>query len=314
MKAGTAARLVNLAVALVVLIVTVVPICQSIVEKDLRMPEIGTQACYDLEYMDEDTLGNNIVNAIGDLSGCSVSFGDSTLAVDRDNVREVASAIYSSGTKTATVIGPDGGTLVQQSIDYRTMLLIGTKTGVQISGMAETVSKMETRMHILSNDGRIDIISGIHKTTDGDGEVGAACIIPLAVYNVAGAYGCHMGVKISVEYERLAEVTVDSGSYDNFLPDSSYTIDSIDGMTVMTVSQCDVTGPGIGKIGDVDMKFEVIGGNTMTLSCTGKLSDALRNSAEDGCLLITMGDESYLMDSTLTSSFISAIKTMEAAA
>ena len=108
-------------------------------------------------------LGNNIVNAIGDLSGCSVSFGDSTLAVDRDNVRKVASAICASGAKTATVIGPDGGTLVQQSIDYRTMLLIGTKTGVQLSGMAETVSKMEVRMHILSDDGRIDIISGIHK-------------------------------------------------------------------------------------------------------------------------------------------------------
>ena len=44
MKAGTAARLLNLAVAIAIALIVLVPAAQSLLENDMELPEMGTQA------------------------------------------------------------------------------------------------------------------------------------------------------------------------------------------------------------------------------------------------------------------------------
>ncbi|MGN0098348.1 MAG: hypothetical protein ACI38Y_03360, partial [Candidatus Methanomethylophilaceae archaeon] len=69
MKAGTAARLLNLAVAVVIALIILLPAAQSLLENDLQLPEMGTQAIYDLELMDRETLEDNLERAVSGRTG-----------------------------------------------------------------------------------------------------------------------------------------------------------------------------------------------------------------------------------------------------
>ncbi len=310
MKAGTAARLVNLAVAVAIALVLLVPAAQSLLENDMQLPEMGTQAIYDLDLMDGDTLERNLDTAISGRTGCTVEYGDVKETIAEDGTKALAERIVASGADTATVRDSEGNIVVQQTIQYRNDLVVGVGTGVQFPGLASTVTQMDMRAHFVSADGKVDMVTNGYGNPN-PGEISVICVIPLIVYNVAAGYGCSMGEVISIGYEGMATIDIDMGQKNVLSEGSSYSVSVVDGRTILSVTECPTIWSGTATIGDVEASCQ---SKTMTMSCEGKLSDKLTAGTEDGCLTISLNGDGYTMDERMTSSFISAIAAMEATA
>ena len=311
MKAGTAARLLNLAVAIAIALIVLVPAAQSILENDMQLPEMGTQAVYDLGLMDEDSLENNLERAVSGRTGCTVEYGSEKADITGSDLTTLSKTIIDSGAESAVVRGPDGKILVQDRIDYRNDLIVGLATGVQMPGMAGSVTRMDLSTRLISEDGKVDMFVRGYGNGNPD-EIGAVCVIPLIVYNIAAGYGCNMGQVVSLDYEGMATIDIDIGIKNSLKDGCTYSVSKVDGIDIITVSDCPYYWSGTARIGDVEITCLYTDMCAMTMSCTGSIADTLERALVDGCLTITLGDGEYRMDETLSSSFISTIKTMEA--
>lgn len=310
MKAGTAARLVNLAVAVAVALVLLVPAAQSLLENDMQLPEMGTQAVYDLDLMDGETLERNLGDAISGKTGCTVEYGDEMETVTEDGTKALAERITASGADTAIVRDSEGNIVVQETIQYRNGLVMGVGTGIQFPGLASTVTQMDMRAHFVSADGKVDMVTNGYGNPN-PGEISVICVIPLIVYNVAAGYGCSMGEVISVGYEGMATIDIDMGQKSVLSEGSSYSVSVVDGRTILSVTESPTTWVGTATMGGVEASCH---SGIMTMSCEGELADALTAGMENGCLRISLNGDDYTMDERMTASFISAIATMEATA
>ena len=311
MKAGTAARLLNLAVAIAIALIVLVPAAQSLLENDMQLPEMGTQAVYDLELMDSWSLEDNLERAVSGRTGCTVEYGSEMTEVTETGISALCQKIIESGADKATVRDPDGRIIVQDHITYRNDLIVGFGTGVQMPGLAGTVTKMELRTHLISPDGKVDILTNGYGNPN-PGEISAICVIPLVVYNIAAAHGCYMGQVVSLEYESMATIDIDMGNKDPISNVCTYSVFKDGGTTSLFVTDCPVTWTGTAKIGDVTVSCTYSEVNVMTMSCEGSISETLEKALEDGCLTIDLDGDGYTMDERMSSSFISAIKAMEA--
>lgn len=307
MKAGTAARLLRSIVIVAILLVSAIPVLTTISDMGSEPVAVRTESTYELRYMDEDTLTDNLRQAVSGRSGCTAVFGESSAPVDESNCEAVAGIIASSGAETATVLDSEGNRLTQESVVYRNDVVWGGRIGVSVPGMVSSVSDMDIRIRLFSTDGRVDMTTDSLPSDISD-EIGGRYLIPLVAYNVAGAYGCEVGASIGLEYEKLIKVGAlsrsDSIDYDYEL--------SSDG-SVLTVRGCVASGAGTGTIGNAVVSYVYDGGWNMTISGSGKLSEFLSSGLEDGCLTVSMGEDSYTMGSDLTASFISAVKALEEA-
>lgn len=302
MRAGTAARLVYAFAVVAVVVIMVAPSLATLTNMGAESFGAGTRAVYDLEYMDEKTLEDNIRNAVSGSDGCSILYGDSSLPVDSSSCAEAAKAVKSSGVQEAKVVGPDGNVLRQESISYRNPVLMGGRTGIGIdlSGIS-----MDVRAVFASDDGKVDIRCD-SDASDIEGEISIGYIVPLVVYNIAAAYGCHLGVDAKVDYTGMGRVDVSVLS-----EDLSYESE-VTGSTVIEVRGCMVSEYGSGKVGNADIEFLNDGTNVMRLSCEGDLSDALEAGLEDGCLTVSLNGASYRMGAEMSVGLISAVDALEA--
>lgn len=308
MKAGTAARLFRAVVLMAVLLISAIPVLTAVSDMGSEPIALRTESTYELKYMDEDTLADNLREAVSGLEGCTVGYGDASLEVDGSNCDEVARMIASSGAETATVYGPDGERLKQESVTYRNDVVIGGRMGVTIPGRVSDVSDMNIRVRLFSTDGKVDIASD-SVPTDIEGEIGGTFLIPLVVYNVAGAYGCDIGASIGLEYEKL--VKVDALSRSESL-DYGYWMSS--DLSALTIRGCVASGIGTGSVGNATISYTYDDGWCMTLSCEGRLSDALGSGMEDGCIEVTTNGDSYTMGAELSETFVSLVRMLEEAA
>lgn len=306
MKAGTAARLVYAIAVVAVIVVAAAPSLSMLANIGAEQPSVGTESVYVLEYMDEETLCDNIRDAVSGTEGCSISYGGNSTSVDPSDCSAAAAAAKSSGEPVAKVVGPDGNVLRQESIAYRNPVIAGAKSGIDLSpGSNMSVDLMAV---LSSDDGKVRIVcdSGESSATDG---IDMEYIVPLAVYNIAAAYGCDMGVRVSVDYTGLgrADISVMSESL-------SYAseVSCESGSTAIEVRGCMASEYGAGKVGSADMVFLNDGGESvMRLSCEGRLSEVLEASLEDGCLTVSLNGASYTMGSEMSAGFIAAVEALE---
>ena len=309
MKAGTAARLFRAIALVAVLLISAIPVVTALSDMDSEPISIRTEATYQLEYMDESTLASNLRQAVSDKTGCIVRFGEQSSPVDESNCDAVAATIKSSGAKTATVYDSEGQKLTQSNVEYRNDVVWGGRIGVSVPGMVSDVSKMDIKVRLVSTDGKIDILTDSMESGI-EGEIGGQYLVPLVVYNVAGAYGCDLGTSIGMEYEKLVKVgalsKVDTVDYD-------YTLTTDGTTSTLVVKGCMASGTGTGSVGDASLSYGYDGGWNMTISSTGRISDALKDSLVDGGLKVTTGGDSYTMGAELSASFISAIVALEEA-
>ena len=305
MKAGTAVRLFRTAVLVVVLLVSAIPALTAISEMGSEPVSMKTESTYELRYMDEDTLADNLNQAVSGRNGCTVVFGTSSTPVDESNCDAVAKMIVSSDAERATVFDSDGMKLTQESITYRNDVVWGGRIGVTIPGMASDVSDMDIRIRFFSTDRNVDMLTD-SVPSDIDGEIGGQYLIPIVAYNVAGAYGCEVGPSIGLEYEKLVRIDAFSKS-DSIDYDYELSYDR----SVLTVRGCMASGAGTGTIGNASVAYTYDEGWNMTISGSGRLSEVLASNLEDGCLIVTTGNDSYTMNPELTSSFISTVKALE---
>lgn len=305
MKAGTAARLLRAAVLVAILLISAIPALTAISEMGSEPVSMKTESTYELKYMDEDTLADNLSQAVSGRSGCTVVFGTVSAPVDESNCDAVARMILSSDAESASVLDSDGKKLTQESVAYRNDVVWGGRIGVSMPGMVSDVSDMDIRIRLFSTDEKVDMKTDLIPS-DIDGEIGGQYLIPIIAYNVAGAYGCEVGASIGLEYEKLVKIDAlsrsDSLDYDWEM--------SSDG-SVLTVRGCMASDAGTGTVGNATVAYAYDGEWNMTISCSGKLSDILASSLEDDRLTVTAGDDSYTMGPELAASFISTVKALE---
>lgn len=310
MKAGTAARIVYAVAIVAVLLVAAMPAIAMMSDLKGSALKEGTHAVYDLTKMDEETLAENIYDAIDYDYGCTIEYGDAKEDIDPLDVDALAARILASGETSATVKDSSGNVVIQESIAYRNAVMFGSRSGIIVpeSYTKAVDTSVSSRFH--SDDGFIDFTPAAEQTRH-DGEISVEYAISIALYNMLGAYGCNYGLHIEAGYGSLAELTaqldLDVVSFD-------YTLTTVDGTTVLTVTDCSVSEYGIGSIGNVVLELSDIDGCSMTMSCEGKLSDALQSSLKDGKLTVELNGDSHEMTAEESELFIKIVRALEGSA
>ena len=310
MKAGTAARIVYAVAIVAVLLMAAMP--AIVMMSDLKGSALkeGTHAVYDLTKMDEETLAENIYDAIGYDYGYTIEYGDAVAEIDPSDVDALAARILASGETSATVKGPSGDVVIQKSIAYRNAVMFGSKSGIIVpeSYTKAVDTAISPRFH--SDDGFIDFMPMAEQDSH-DGEISVEYAIPIALYNILGAYGFNFGLHTKAGYGPLAEMEV---QLDIDFVSFGYGLSGGDGTTVLTVDHCSVSEYGTGSIGGVVLKFSDINGDRMVMSCDGKLSDALQSGLKDGKLTIELNGDSHEMTAEESELFIKVVRALEESA
>ncbi len=310
MKAGTVARIVYAVAIVAVLLVAAMPAIAMMSDVKGSALKEGTYSVYDLTKMDEETLADNIYDAIDYDYGYSIEYGNAKEDIDPYEVYDLAARILASGEKSATVKDPSGETAIQESIGYRNAVMFGSKTGIIVpeSYTKAVDTTISPRFH--SEDGLIDFIP-VSEQARHDGEISVEYAISIALYNILGAYGCNFGLHIEAGYGSLAELTaqfdIDTVRFD-------HTLTTEDGTTVLTVKDCSVSEYGIGSIGSVVLELTYADECSMTMSCEGKLSEALQSSLKDGKLTVELNGDSHEMTAEASELFIKIVRALEGSA
>lgn len=139
---GTMARIGNLCLLVVIAILLAGPaigIVQDVMNGNVtNSVEMGIEADYDLETMDEMYLANNFYTVLSKDNGpLTVSYNGTSAELNKNNYESLAKTVMQSGAKTATVKDAQGKTVVQQAIVYGDDLMMGYLVGVKVGSLTD---------------------------------------------------------------------------------------------------------------------------------------------------------------------------------
>ncbi len=310
MKSGTAARAAYAIAAVAVVALAAMPVISLL--SDIRGSSLaeGTHSVYDLTKMDEETLAGNISGAVGGSAGYLIEYGNAKEDIDPAAIDALAERILASGEKSATVRDPSGDVAVQKSIAYRNALIFGSRSGVIVPDTYTKFVDMQISPRFHSSDGLVDYAVPSEQTRR-EGEVSVEYVMPIALYNMIGAYGCSLGLHIEADYRTFAELVLEADTEDVSF---EHNLAAEGGKTVLTVMDCAASELGEGSIGSVALEFAGTGGRDMILSCEGKLSDALRSSLSDGKLTMELNGGSHEMTAEESELFMKIVSALEGSA
>ncbi len=309
MKMGTLFRILRVLVMVALVVAVAYPAASTLTATDGSDIAVGIDATYDLGMMDADTLGDNIRNAVGDRTDCSVTYGQVTVPVTDRSADTVAAAVMSSGAETASVVGPDGEVVVQPSISYSDTVVQRIASGVVMPGDLHGSMEFAMTVGFESADGGIRMDCEAVSESNGKGIV-YTVTVPHIVMAVAQAYGCDMVSGIHAGYMGLFEVDVGMGG--ETLEKLDFHYSEVAGVCTLVVTGCGVP-ESVGTIGGALFTSSPLG-DVLTITATGgSLSEVLTGGMDDGRLTVTAGGDSYTMPADLSAAFVDTISLMEAA-
>lgn len=310
MKSGTVARTAYIITVVAILALAAMPVVAML--SDIRGSSLtdGTHSVYDLTKMDAETLADNISDAAGGATGYSIEYGNAKEEIDPSAIDALAARILASGEKSATVTDPTGNVAIQKSITYRNAVIFGSRNGVIVPDSYTKFVDMQVSPRFYSDDGLVDYIAASEQIRN-EGEITVEYVLPISLYNIIGAYGCNFGLHIEADYRTFVELVVEA---DQDIVSFDYTLTAEGGRTALTVLDCAASEYGTGSIGSVGLEFSSTGGRNMTISCEGKLSDALQSSLKDGKLTVELNGVSHDMSAEESELFIKIVRALEGSA
>jgi len=313
MKLGTAARIVKLAVTIAVFVIVTVPVILAVipmVTSGNSPISLGMDAEYDLDYMDESVLKENLDN-LKDKDELYASFGGVHMAMSEYSTAEIAHEAMESGAETLSVTYGDGSPAQVESIAYGTPLMTGVATGVKTEGLLSSISSIDFQYSTVSRDGKVSIPWNTEREMD-NGNLTIAVTVPYVVLMASMACDSEVRVDVKVSYAGLMSVDVNLNAAFDYDAEGTYVHEEgLDTIILRNVDGISVPGSLEGSIGMCDMIYEE-GDKIVIQSDMGKVSEVLRETyEEDGFITLSMGDEVYHMPGDMSEAFITAIEYIE---
>lgn len=313
MKLGTAARIVKLAVTIAVFVIVTVPVILAVipmVTSGNSPISLGMDAEYDLDYMDESVLKENL-DKFKDKDDLYASFEGMHMAMSEYSTAEIAHEAMESGAEFLIVTHGDGSPAQVESIAYGTTLMTGVATGVKTEGLLSSISSIDFEYSTVSKDGKVTVPWNTEREMD-NGNLTIAVTVPYVVLMASMACDSEIRVDVKVSYAGLMSVDVNLnaafdydavGMYEHEEGIHTITLVNLDGISVPVTLG--------GSVGMCDMDY-VDGDKIVIQSDEGKVSEVLKETFEmDGFLTLSMGDEVYRMPGNMSEAFITAIEYIE---
>jgi len=313
MKLGTAARIVKLAVTIAVFVIVTVPVILAVipmVTSGNSPISLGMDAEYELDYMDESILKENL-DQLKDKSDLYASFEGVHMAMSEYSTAEIAHEAKESGAETLTVTHSDGSPAQVESIAYGTALLTGVATGVKTEGMLSSISSIDFKYSTVSRDGKVSVPWDTQREMD-NGNLVIGVTVPYVVLMASMACDSEVRVDVKVSYAGLMSVDVNLNAAFDYNAVGTYVHEEgLDKIVLMNVDGISVPVSLEGSIGMCDMIYE--DGNTIVIqSDKGKVSEVLKETfEEDGFIHLSIGDDVYNMSGDMSKAFITAIEYIE---
>ena len=313
MKLGTAARIVKLVVTIAVFVIVTVPVLLAVipmVTSGNSPISLGMDAEYDLDYMDESVLKENLDN-IKDKNGLYATFEGVHMAFSEYTTAEIAHEAKASGAETLTVRHGDGSPAQVESIAYGTTLMTGVATGVKTEGMLSSISSIDFKYSTVSKDGEVSVPWNTMREMD-DGNLTIAVTVPYVTLMASMACDSEIRVDVKISYAGLMSVDVNLNAAFDYNAAGMYVHEEgLDSIILVNLDGISVPASLEGTIGMCDMTYE--GGDKIVIeSDSGKVSEVLRQTfEEDGFITLSMGDEVYRMPADMSEAFITAIEYIE---
>ena len=308
MKYGTIARMAKWVITIAVIIVVLVPALMSFaatMSSDSGPIEVGSEAVFELDLMNESSLKENLDEAR--TSGGYVVFGSITWTFAEHTTREIAKAAMLNGVPELTVYDQDGNIVKIRQVLMQNSVLVGVYMDISSKGILDKVSSISMDYESVSDDGKVDLLwdctSGVQ-----DGRMHIDIRVPLVAYGAALAYGTDTKLSMSMEYAKL--VKVDADTLVDVEDTVTCNVSRSSGVTTLILNGIG-SDNGTGTIGNCSL---INTGNSIVISAHGSVAEALREGMHDGILSLTIGDDSYEMDTAMAESFINIIGLLEVTA
>lgn len=316
MKLGTAARIVKLAVTIAVFVIVTVPVILAVipmVTSGNSPISLGMDAEYDLEYMDESVLKENLDN-LKDKNDLIAYFGEDDWPMSKYSTAEIAHEAKKIGAETLIVKHSDGSPAQVESIAYGTILMTGVATGVKTEGLLSSISSIDFRYSTVSKDGKVTVPWNTEREMD-NGNLTIGVTVPYVVLMASMACDSQVRVDVKVSYAGLMSVDVNLNAAFDYDAKGEYTHDEeINTITLTNLDGISVPVGYEGAIGMCDMIYTDLEGDEAIViqSDSGKVSEVLRETFEaDGFLTLSMGGEIYRMSGDMSEAFLTAIEYIE---
>ena len=297
MKGVTAARIVRYVIMIVIIVAILYPAISLVsnVNQEGSGVEMGIDAVYDLDLMDEGSLASNISQF--NSSGYIITYGDQSTPLG-GNVNEIAAEVIASGADTATVVDSTGNVAVTDSITYLNSIGQTVMGGLKSEALKGALTP-EFAIVYGGSWGEMPIQS---QCTVVDGNVTYSLVTPYVVAAAATVIGGEMEIQIGYEYFGIIGFSLNT--VDTVAPSGTFKV--VDGDLIMT---CDLNArASSGTIGGCTYSVvEGADGWIVTIEDVASLA----SGAVDGCLTVSSGEDSYTMPAEITTGFISAVEYME---
>lgn len=313
MKLGTAARIVKLAVTIAVFVIVTVPVLLAVipmVTSGNSPISLGMDAEYDLDYMDENVLKENL-DKLKDKNDLYASFEGVHMPMSEYSTAEIVHEAKESGAETLYVLHNDGSPAQVESIAYGTVLMTGVATGVKTEGLLSSISSIDFQYSTVSKDGKVSIPWSTEREMD-NGNLTIAVTVPYVALMASMACDSEVRVDVKISYAGLISADVNLNAAFDYDAVGAYVHDEEADYIILTaVDGISVPGSLEGSIGMCDMIYAE-GDKIIIRSDSGKVSDVLRETfEEDGFITLSMGDEAYPMPEDMSEAFITAIEYIE---
>ncbi len=318
MKAETTARLFHAAISIAIFAVLLAPVASALLgmgnaEGEI---EISTGAEYDVQEMDAECLALNISEAVQELQGCVITYGEYSDPVDSANALQVAKKVIESGAVKARVFDSDGKLASQKAVRYSDAVSVRTVMDVHLPEAIASISDASAHLRFSGSDISIPAISS---TRENGSILRLDFTVPYVIAYAAFSLGCGTTLELDLNYGASVKMSaeIESEPAAEKFAFSTYGVDTdiISGISKQTgipvLSFIGIAPDSAGKMG-IYADYEMSGGVLKIDGRNDPPSASLAKSLEkNGEITISSGNVSTVIPKDSSEGLIKALKTLE---